>query len=230
MTTYIIFSIFAEMIFTALQIAEIIDGKVDGDPSIKVSKLSKIENGKKGSLTFLSNPKYTPFIYSTNASVTIVNESFIPEQDITTTLIRVKNAYDSFSQLLDYYEEGTWTPTIGLGVSSPTYTKQEGSYVKVGNMVLVSCTLAISSGSTNGSTFRIDGFPFTAFNLTDVAFINCVKPNSVAQFGADVIVYINSNATTAFLNINDATSALGFTGNYFGSSGSISFSLIYRST
>ena len=89
------------MIFTALQIAEIIDGKVDGDPSIEVSKLSKIENGKKGSLTFLSNPKYTPFIYSTNASVTIVNESFIPEQDITTTLIRVKNAYDSFSQLLD---------------------------------------------------------------------------------------------------------------------------------
>ena len=70
----------------------------------------------------------------------------------------------------------------------------------------------------------------TDINLTDVAFINCVKPNSVAQFGADVIVYINSNATTAFLNINDATSALGFTGNYFGSSGSISFSLIYRST
>ena len=140
------------------------------------------------------------------------------------------SASGSSGALLDDYEEGTWTPTIGLGVSSPTYTKQEGSYVKVGNMVLVSCTLAISSGSTNGSTFRIDGFPFTAFNLTDVAFINCVKPNSVAQFGADVIVYINSNATTAFLNINDATSALGFTGNYFGSSGSISFSLIYRST
>ena len=103
------------MIFTASQIAEIIDGKVDGDPSIEVSKLSKIENGKKGSLTFLSNPKYTPFIYSTNASVTIVNESFIPEQDITTTLIRVKNAYDSFSQLLDYYEERIDIPK---GISS----------------------------------------------------------------------------------------------------------------
>ena len=140
------------------------------------------------------------------------------------------SASGSSGALLDDYEEGTWTPTIGLGVSSPTYTKQEGSYVKAGNIVLVSCTLAISSGTTNGSTLRIDGFPFTAFNLTDVAFINCVKPNSVAQFGADVIVYINSNATTAFLNINDATSALGFTGNYFGSSGSISFSLIYRST
>jgi UDP-3-O-[3-hydroxymyristoyl] glucosamine N-acyltransferase len=69
------FSIFAEMIFTALQIAEIIDGKLMVIHQLKLVNFQKLKMVKKGSLTFLSNPKYTPFIYSTNASVTIVNES-----------------------------------------------------------------------------------------------------------------------------------------------------------
>ncbi len=101
------------MIFTASEIAEIIDGKVDGDPSVKVSKLSKIEDGKKGSLTFLSNPKYTQFIYSTAASITIVDKAFVPDQDLSTTLIRVDDAYNSFSVLLDHYEKTIVKP-IGI--------------------------------------------------------------------------------------------------------------------
>lgn len=93
------------MKFTAQQIADILEGRVVGNPNEEVSKLSKIEEGEKGSLTFLSNPKYNPFLYTTNASIAIVNESFEPEKEISTTLIKVENAYESFSKLLAFYNE-----------------------------------------------------------------------------------------------------------------------------
>ena len=77
------------MKFTAAQIASILNGTIDGDASIEVSQLSKIEEGTMGSLTFLANPKYTPYIYNTNASLVIVNNDFVAEEEITPTLIRV---------------------------------------------------------------------------------------------------------------------------------------------
>ena len=87
------------MKFTAQQIAEILEGSVEGNEEILVDKLAKIEEGTQGSLTFLSNPKYTPYIYSTKASITIVNKEFVAEQPIETTLIRVDDAYKAFSKL-----------------------------------------------------------------------------------------------------------------------------------
>jgi UDP-3-O-[3-hydroxymyristoyl] glucosamine N-acyltransferase len=93
------------MKFTAQQIADLLEGEVVGNPNEEVSKLSKIEEGEKGSLTFLSNSKYNPFLYTTNASVTIVNKAFKPEKEISTTLIKVENAYKSFSKLLEFYNE-----------------------------------------------------------------------------------------------------------------------------
>ncbi|MCL6461608.1 MAG: UDP-3-O-(3-hydroxymyristoyl)glucosamine N-acyltransferase [Flavobacterium micromati] len=93
------------MKFTAEQIAGILSGEVVGNPMIEVCRLSKIEEGSEGSLTFLSNPKYLNYIYTTKASVTIVNDSFIPEHKVTTTLIKVADAYAAFSKLLEYYNE-----------------------------------------------------------------------------------------------------------------------------
>jgi UDP-3-O-[3-hydroxymyristoyl] glucosamine N-acyltransferase len=93
------------MKFTAQQIADILEGEVIGNPNEEVFKLSKIEDGEKGSLTFLSNPKYHPYLYKTNASVAIVNKTFEPDQEIFTTLIKVENAYKSFSKLLEFYNE-----------------------------------------------------------------------------------------------------------------------------
>jgi len=93
------------MKFTAEQIAGILEGEVVGNPNAEVSRLSKIEEGEEGSLTFLANPKYINYIYTTKASVTIVNDSFIPEAEITTTLIKVEDAYGSFSKLLEFYNQ-----------------------------------------------------------------------------------------------------------------------------
>ncbi len=91
------------MEFTAKQIADLLQGSVEGNPEEKVSGLSKIEEGTKGSLSFLANPAYTPYIYSTKASVVIVNRDFIPENKIESTLIKVENAYQSFAKLLEIY-------------------------------------------------------------------------------------------------------------------------------
>jgi UDP-3-O-[3-hydroxymyristoyl] glucosamine N-acyltransferase len=93
------------MKFKAQQIADILEGEVVGNPDEEVSELSKIEEGKKGSLTFLSNPKYTSYLYSTNASIAIVNKSFVPEKEVKATLIKVVDAYASFSKLLEFYNE-----------------------------------------------------------------------------------------------------------------------------
>ncbi|MFN8153728.1 MAG: UDP-3-O-(3-hydroxymyristoyl)glucosamine N-acyltransferase [Bacteroidia bacterium] len=91
------------MEFTAKQIAELLQGTVEGDPETKVTRLAKIEEGETGSLTFLANPAYTPFIYSTQASIVITNNDFVAEKPVSATLIRVANAYECFAKLLEVY-------------------------------------------------------------------------------------------------------------------------------
>ena len=93
------------MDFSAALIAEFLKGTVDGDPSASVHDVSKIEEGKPGTLSFLANPKYEKYIYETSSSIVIVNEDFKPLHPVSTTLIRVKNAYESFAALLRLYEE-----------------------------------------------------------------------------------------------------------------------------
>jgi len=113
------------MKFTATQIAEILDGKVEGNPEAEVSELAKIEEGSEGSLTFLSNPKYTSFLYTTNASITIVNSDFEVEQPVNTTLIKVKDAYKAFSRLLEYYNQIKLNKS---GIEQPSYISESATY------------------------------------------------------------------------------------------------------
>lgn len=119
------FLTFAAMKFTATQIAGILEGEVEGNPQTAVHKLSKIEEGEKGSLTFLANPKYTPYIYSTKASITIVNKDFVPEQELSTTLIKVDDAYKSFSKLLEYYNQ---VKNNKIGIENPSYISESAEY------------------------------------------------------------------------------------------------------
>ena len=92
------------MEFTAKQIAEFIQGRVEGDENAIVNTFAKIEEGKKGAISFLSNPKYTHFIYDTESSVVLVNESLELEHPTNATLIRVENAYECVAKLLQLYE------------------------------------------------------------------------------------------------------------------------------
>ncbi len=113
------------MKFTATQIAGILEGEIEGNGEVEVSKLSKIEEGTKGSLTFLANPKYTHYIYETAASITIVDKDFVPENKISTTLIKVENAYKAFSKLLEYYNQVKMNKS---GIEKPIFISESSTY------------------------------------------------------------------------------------------------------
>jgi len=137
------------MKFTAEQIAGILEGEVIGNPNAEVYKLAKIEEGSEGSLTFLANPKYANYIYTTNATIAIVNNTFEPEQEIKATLIKVEDAYKSFSKLLEYYNQiklmksGIEQPSVlseGVVYGDDLYLGSFcyiGQNVKIGNNVKI---------------------------------------------------------------------------------------------
>lgn len=102
------------MKFTASQIAELVSGTVEGNMNAEVFRLSKIEEGTEGSLSFLSNPKYTSFLYTTEASITLVSDNFIAEKAFSTTLIRVPDPYEAFSKLLQHFNQIKQESPLGV--------------------------------------------------------------------------------------------------------------------
>ncbi len=138
------------MKFTAEQIAKILEGEVVGNPNAEVWTLSKIEEGANGSISFLANPKYESYIYTTKASITLVNNSFTPEGEINTTLIKVDDAYLSFTKLLTFYDQAKKDSKVGIeqpSLISDTVQYGEnlylgsfsyiGSNVRIGNNVKI---------------------------------------------------------------------------------------------
>jgi UDP-3-O-[3-hydroxymyristoyl] glucosamine N-acyltransferase len=149
------------MKFTATQIAKILQGEVVGNPNAEVCKLAKIEEGIEGSLTFLANPKYTNYIYTTQATIVIVNKSFEPENEISVTLIKVEDAYQSFSQLLEYYNQvklmksGIEQPSViseGVTYGSDLYL---GSFCYIGKNVIIGNNVKIYPNSFIGDNVTI---------------------------------------------------------------------------
>ena len=88
------------MEFSIKQIADFLNAEIVGDATLKLNNLSKIEEGVPGTLTFLSNPKYTNYIYTTKASACLVSRDFVPEKPLETTLIKVDNPYECLAKLL----------------------------------------------------------------------------------------------------------------------------------
>lgn len=137
------------MEFTARQIGELLKGTVEGDSAASVNRLSKIEEGEKGSLSFLSNPKYSSFLYSTNASVVIVNNDFVCEQPVSATLIRVPNAYESFVQLLELYNK---IQRDKKGIEQPSFISTSAT---VGENCYVGAFAYIGNNARIGNNVKI---------------------------------------------------------------------------
>jgi len=106
------------MSFSAQQIADVLHGKIEGNPDVEVFSFSKIEEGRPGTITFLANPKYTHYIYDTKASIVLVNEDFIPEHPLDLTLIRVANAYSALAVLMEMVENLTKKKNVGIEANS----------------------------------------------------------------------------------------------------------------
>lgn len=120
------------MEFSAKQIAEYIHGEIIGDENVTVHTFAKIEEGVPGAISFLSNPKYTHYIYSTQSSIVLVNKDFEPEQPVNATLIKVDNAYESLAQLLTLYEQSKPKKTGIDPLASIAPTAKIGDNVYIG--------------------------------------------------------------------------------------------------
>lgn len=136
------------MQFSAAQIAQIISGKVEGNADIAVSSFGKIEEANSDQLAFLANPKYEDFLYSTHASIVIVNESLELKQPLTTTLIRVPDAYSAFATLLDKYQQ-IRTQQL-TGIQQPVYihaTAKTGENVFIGAFAYLGENVIVGNGT-----------------------------------------------------------------------------------
>lgn len=182
------------MKFTANQIAEILEGEIVGDALVEVSTLSKIEEGKEGSLTFLSNPKYTSYIYDTEASVVVVNKTFEPEKDVRATLLKVEDAYKAFSKLLEFYNQIKLSKT---GIEEPNFISKSatvgenpyiGAFAYVGDNVRLGDNVKIYPNSYIGDNVTIDdnSIVFSGVRIYSDTKIgkNCMI-NSGSVLGAD---------------------------------------------
>jgi UDP-3-O-[3-hydroxymyristoyl] glucosamine N-acyltransferase len=131
------------MEFSAQQIAQLLNGTIEGNENITVNNLSKIEEGLPNTLSFLSNPKYNNYIYSTNASIVIVNNSLVLDKPVKSscTLIRVENAYESFAKLLELYNQIKGNK---VGIEQPSF---------------------ISNGATLGTDCYVGAFAYIGQNV-----------------------------------------------------------------
>ena len=167
------------MEFTAEQIASVIGGKIEGDKDAKVRTFAKIEEGVEGAISFLSNPKYTHYIYDTKSSVVIVNEDVELEGTVAPTLIRVKNAYESIAQLLQIYEASKPKKT---GVSPQAYISPTA---KLGKDCYVGPFACIGEGTVIGDGCQI--YPHAVIGDNVKMGNNCILyPNTTVYQGCKI--------------------------------------------
>jgi UDP-3-O-[3-hydroxymyristoyl] glucosamine N-acyltransferase len=138
------------MNFSADLIASHVGGVVEGDGSVTVNTFSKIEEAQPGSITFLANPKYTHFIYTTKASIVLVKKDFVAEQPVSATLIRVEDPYQTLSQLLTIVSEALNThPT---GIEQPSFVSSEAT---LGENCYVGAFAYVAKGAKIGNNVKI---------------------------------------------------------------------------
>ncbi|MCI1647272.1 MAG: UDP-3-O-(3-hydroxymyristoyl)glucosamine N-acyltransferase [Bacteroides sp.] len=141
------------MEFSAKQIATFIEGEIVGDENATVHTFAKIEEGIPGAISFLSNPKYTNYLYTTQASIVLVNKDFTPEQKVKATLIKVDNAYESLAKLLTLYEQSK-PQKKGIDALASI-----ASNAKIGKNVYIGPFACIGEGTVIGDNTKV--YPHT---------------------------------------------------------------------
>jgi len=148
------------MEFSAKQIADFLKGKIEGNEDVTVNTISKIEEAQAGSLTFLANPTYTPWIYKTKASIVLVNNDFKPDSSLNTTLIRVENAYNALAGLLNLYQQSI---PAKKGISSLAFVDEK---VKMGSEVYIGEFSVVGNNVVLGNNVKIYPQSYIGENVT----------------------------------------------------------------
>ncbi len=125
------------MKFTAKELAEVLGGTVQGNPEAQATSFAKIEHGKPGTLSFFANPKYESYVYTSKASILLVNNDFQPKGEIAPTLVRVENAYSALAQLLDYVKKQNQSYKRHRGRCRISFSARLGKKVWVGDYVTI---------------------------------------------------------------------------------------------
>ncbi len=179
------------MEFTAKDIAGLVGGTIDGNPEIKVNRLARIEDGDPEALSFLANPKYYPYIYTTRSSIVLVQSDFIPEQELTCTLIRVDDPYSAFANLLEIYDKMRKGKTGTSSLSSISQSAKIGSNAYIGDFVVISDNVVIGSDvkifphTYIGENVRIGSG--TTLNPGVIIYYDCIIGNDCTIHGGSVI-------------------------------------------
>jgi UDP-3-O-[3-hydroxymyristoyl] glucosamine N-acyltransferase len=174
------------MEFKAKDIAMILNGTVEGDGEITIHNISKIDQGVPGTLTFLSNPAYTKFIYSTLASVVIVSRDFKPEEGLSCTLIRVDDPYSSLAELLKMYQQFKPAKT---GIEQPSFVS---SSAKLGEDIYIGAFSYVADGAIIGNNVSIYPQVFIGENVAvgdNTTIYAGVKIYADCKIGADCILH-----------------------------------------
>ncbi|CAN5364771.1 UDP-3-O-(3-hydroxymyristoyl)glucosamine N-acyltransferase [soil metagenome] len=174
------------MEFTAKQVSNLLGGKIEGDENTKVNTLSKIEEGTPGSLSFLANPKYIHHIYTTKASLVIVNDDFVAEQPVSATLVRVPNAYESFVKLLEIYNEIVLDKK---GIEQPSFIAESA---KVGKDCYVGAFAYLGNNAVIGNNVKIYPQVFIGDNATigdNTTLFSGAKVYSDCKIGANCTLH-----------------------------------------
>lgn len=178
------------MRFTAAQIAMIINGKLEGDATISVGSFGKIEEAKKGELAFLANPKYEEHLYTTKASIVIVNDTLELKQSVAATLLRVPDAYAAFAALLSKYQELVSQQLTGI--QQPSYIN---STAKLGQHVFVGAFAYIGENVIIGNNVKVYPGAFIGDNVTvndNCVFYPGVKIYHDCIIGKNVTIHAGS--------------------------------------
>ncbi len=149
------------MEFRATDIAAFLNGEVVGNEDVKVFSVSKIEDGKPGTLAFLANLKYEHHIYETKASIVLVNKSFHPKKEILATLIKVDDAYQAFASLLELYQQAKTVQKVGI--EQPSYIHETA---KIGDNIYLGAFAYIGKNAQIGNNVKIYPQAFVGENVT----------------------------------------------------------------
>lgn len=174
------------MEFTARAIADFLKGEIQGNPDAVVYNVSKIEEGKPGTLAFLANPKYAKYLYTTEASIVLVNKDLNLEKEVNTTLIRVENAYESFASLLHLYEQSKPKKT---GVSAKSHISESA---KVGENAYIGEFTVLEDNVTTGKNVRIYPNVYLGPNVTvgdNTVIYPGVKIYEECKIGSNCIIH-----------------------------------------
>jgi len=174
------------MEFIAKTIAKYLHGEIEGNSEMVVNSISGIEEGKQGTLSFLANPKYEKYIYTTDSSIVLVRKDFVPERKVETTLIRVDNPYEAFALLLDLYDKSR---PEKVGISDQTSIHKT---VRLGKKIYVGEFTCISENARIGNKVKIYPQVFIGANVEvkkDTIIYPGVKIYHDTQIGSNCVIH-----------------------------------------